>query len=64
MEELALMAVLVIRNDDMVMVVWRKGYSLVEELVSMVVLAHMLVEMRLGLRLGLQQVQVVILDSC
>ena len=54
----------------MVILVWRKGYSLVEELVSMdvldlmVVLAHMLVEMRLGLRLGLQQVQVVILDSC
>lgn len=64
------MAVLVIRKDDMVILVWRKGYSLVEELVSMdvldlmVVLAHMLVEMRLGLRLGLQQVQVVILDSC
>ncbi len=64
------MAVLVIRKDDMVILVWRKGYSLVEELVSMdvldlmVVLAHMLVELRLGLRLGLQQVQVVILDSC
>ena len=64
------MAVLVIRKDDMVILVWRKGYSLVEGLVSMdvldlmVVLAHMLVEMRLGLRLGLQQVQVVILDSC
>ena len=61
---------MVIRKDDMVILVWRKGYSLVEELVSMdvldlmVVLAHMLVEMRLGLRLGLQQVQVVILDSC